>query len=446
MNEGPPPKNPGPEPDYPAARVAWYAVFVLVLAIILALLDRQILSLLVGPIRRDLRITDTDIGLLQGTAFAVFYATAGLPLGLVVDRVSRRNLLAIAILVWSVMSMACGLASSFWELFAARVGVGIGEACLLPASYSLVSDLFSAEHRGRAAGTLGMAAALGAGGSLIIGAGILRSLKSELVTVPLFGQIAVWKAMFILIGLPGLPMALLMLTIREPARRGIAGLRAVRGAGLRSFSFFLQQNFRKLLPIIGASALIVCASSAAIYWGPTAMIRRFHLSAGQVGLPFGLATLIGGFLGPLIGGVATDRWIASGRAGGRLTLFTVGTPIAMIGAALLAFWPQPTLAYVGMALVTLGGSALTTAAFTTTQDICPNQFRGQAIALTNLANNLVGISLGPLLVALVTQYVFAQEIRLSAALAVVAVPTFALGLWVAIVGMPAFKRSRPAAL
>lgn len=433
------------ESSYPSVGAARYALAVLVIATILAFLDRQVLSLLVGPVRHDLQITDTQVSLLQGVAFVVLFAIAGLPIGRIVDRWNRRNLLLIAILVWSAMSIACGTATNFWQLFAARSGVGIGEACLLPASYSLVSDLFRFEHRGRAAGILGIGMSLGAGASFIVAAGMLHLMSAATRAMPLLGNIASWRLMFVGCGFLGLPMALLILTVPEPARRETTATMHDPLDSRADFTSYLRRNSRVLVPIAMASAAVVFAASGAVYWGPTSLMRRFNLPAAQIGFSFGLATLSGGLLGPLLGGIATDRWIASGHGGGRLMLFLVSVPVAIAGISLLSFCPKPLWCYFGVSLSTLGTSSLVHACYTATQDLCPNQYRGGAIALISLANNLIGVTLGPLAVSLVTQHVFAQDYRLSASLGIVTIPILTAGMLTALAVIASKRPSEPVA-
>ena len=156
-------QKPGQEPPYPDPMYAWYVVGILMLAYTFSFIDRQILSLLVGPIRRDLAITDTQMSLLHGLAFAIFYTFLGLPIGRVVDSRSRRKVIIIGITVWSLMTAACGLANRFVTLFLARMGVGVGEATLNPAAYSLITDYFPKEKQGRAMGIYGMGIYMGAG-------------------------------------------------------------------------------------------------------------------------------------------------------------------------------------------------------------------------------------------------------------------------------------------
>jgi MFS family permease len=216
-----PHKPAGAEKPYPNQVYAWYVVGILVLAYTFSFIDRQILSLLVGPMKRDLGISDTQMSLLQGFAFAVFYCLAGLPIGRMVDSRKRVNIISIGVFVWSVMTALCGTAHAYWQLFLYRMGVGVGEAALSPAAYSMIADYFPPKRLGFALGVYGMGVYIGAGLALIIGAAVIGLVSSGGdIVVPLFGEVYAWQLTFFVVGLPGILIALWVWTVREPERRG----------------------------------------------------------------------------------------------------------------------------------------------------------------------------------------------------------------------------------
>ncbi|MGH9937465.1 MAG: MFS transporter, partial [Blastocatellia bacterium] len=203
-------------------KYAWYVVFVLMVCLTLSFIDRQILSLLVGPIKRDLGISDTRIGLLQGLAFALFYTLMGLPVGWLVDRYSRRTIIAAGVFFWSLMTALCAVAGNFWSLFAARLGVGVGEATLGPAAMSLTSDYFPKEKLGGALSVYAMGIFIGSGLALIVGGTVVSAVAGmPAVTLPIIGEIASWRLTFLIVGAPGLLVGLLVYTVREPLRRDL---------------------------------------------------------------------------------------------------------------------------------------------------------------------------------------------------------------------------------
>src|SRR5216683_2185076 len=213
-------------------RYAWYVVFILMVCYTLSFVDRQILSLLVGPMKRDLAISDTRIGLLQGLAFALFYGLMGLPLGRLADTRNRRNVIIVGVVLWSFLTGACSTARSFWSLFVARIGVGVGEATLSPSAFSLITDYFPKEKLGAALSVYSMGIFIGSGLALIAGGSVVDAVtRMPAVTVPLLGTVAPWRFTFLIVGAPGLVIALLLYTVREPSRRQL--MRASDGTPAR---------------------------------------------------------------------------------------------------------------------------------------------------------------------------------------------------------------------
>jgi len=213
----------GPDPaadQRPSNAYAWYVVAVLTLTYTVSFIDRQIMSLMIEPIRRDLNITDTQVSLLIGLAFAVFYTLLGIPIARLADRRSRRTIIAVGIATWCFMTAFCGLARSYAQLFLARVGVGVGEAALSPSALSIISDYFPKRTRGRAIAVYNTGISLGTGLAMIVGGALVAHVMvSPPVRLPFVGELYAWQTVFMLVGLPGLFLALLMFTVREPRRR-----------------------------------------------------------------------------------------------------------------------------------------------------------------------------------------------------------------------------------
>src|SRR6185437_13950526 len=200
----------------------WYATGVLMLAYVFSYLDRQILYLMVGPIRRDLHITDFEFSLLSGAAFGIFYTFMGLPIGWLADRVNRKKLIAVGVTAWSIMTILCGVAQSYGLLFLARIGVGVGEATLSPAAYSFLSDSFDKVRLPRAMSMYGLGLFIGAGLALIVGGEIIGAVdKWGDVSIPVLGTLRSWHLVFVMVGVPGLVVALWVSTLREPVRTGV---------------------------------------------------------------------------------------------------------------------------------------------------------------------------------------------------------------------------------
>src|SRR5581483_12417678 len=256
----------------PSRQVAWYTVFVLMICYTLSYRDRQILAFLVGPMEQDLGISDTQVGLLQGAAFVLVYSVFGLPMGALADRFNRRNIVAAGVVVWSLMTSLSSVARTFLALPVARMGVGIGEATLSPCAFSMITDSFPRERLGGALSVYTMGIQLGSGLALIIG-GLVAQTVSQMppVALPLVGAIAAWRLTFLVVGAPGLLIALLLLTVREPVRRALLLGSDGRPAklDLRALLVQIRMRWRSAL---GLSLMISCQATCnyvLLGWGPT---------------------------------------------------------------------------------------------------------------------------------------------------------------------------------
>ncbi|HMT45155.1 MAG TPA: MFS transporter, partial [Chakrabartia sp.] len=280
----------------------WYVLAVLLLAYISAFVDRTILGLLVEPIKQDLHASDVELSLLSGFAFALFYTLLGLPCGWLADRVQRPRLIFFGILFWSAATAACGLARSFVQLFLARVGVGIGEATLTPATYSLLPDYFRREELGVATGIYASGVSIGGGIAMLVGGAAVHALQAKGdILVPLLGLLRPWQSAFVVVGLAGLLVALLILTIREPGRSGRTKADA---PGFLIVLRWIIEERRAVLPILFGYSLMVIPSYALVTWVPAFLMRSHGLGPGETGLAMGLMLLIGGTAGMLVGGAA----------------------------------------------------------------------------------------------------------------------------------------------
>lgn len=407
-------------PPWPRPAYSWYVVGVLLLAYTLSFVDRMILSLLVAPIRAALDISDTQVSLLIGLAFALFYTLLGLPLAWIADRYNRRNLILIGIAVWSFMTAGCGFAGSYATLFAARMGVGIGEATLSPAAYSLLSDYFPRDKLARAMAVYSIGVPLGAGIALILGSFVVQAvLAAPMVEVPFFGAMDAWRLIFVWVAAPGLLIALLMLTVREPLRRGLrAPVPTASAAPAPGLIAHLRMQRVALGALFGGMSLIGLVMYGAIAWIPTFFARTYNMSVGEAGLWFGIIMAVGGTIGLLAGGSLADRLYAKGVADAhlrvmRLSILLGGPPL--LAAALM---PDSTLAFVMLAIAYpcmtmhgVGGVAL--------QLITPNEYRARMTALYFFVVNLIGLGFGPMLIALLTDNLFEDDAALRYSIATV---------------------------
>jgi MFS family permease len=402
-------------------RYAWFVVFILMLCYALSLIDRQILSLLVGVMKRDLHISDTRVGLLQGLSFAIFYTLAGLPLGRIADTHNRRNLITVGVVAWSIMTAACSAAKNFWVLFFTRMGVGIGEATLSPAAFSMIADYFPPARLGLALSTYSMGIYVGSGLALIVGGAVVQGLaqRPEL-TLPILGTIASWRATFLIVGLPGLLIALLVRTIREPQRSNL--LRTAHGEASRlDFQDFLKELRLRAGSVAGISVGMVFQSACSysfFAWGPTFLQRCYGWTPGHSGRTLGVITLICGCLGMYSGGSLCDRWQRWGvhDAPLRVGVFSAVGTVAFFPLALVVKDPAWTTALLVPAIFLL--TLPIGCSYAALQLIFPNQLRGQISALFLFILSLGGLSLGPLVPGLLTDYFFHNEQRIGSALAI----------------------------
>jgi MFS family permease len=446
MSEAPTPVPPVSPPAAAPARTAgigyaWYVVGVLVLAQTFSFLDRMIMGLLVGPIRQSFQISDTQYSLLAGLAFSLFYAVMGLPLARIADSKSRRNLIAVGIAVWSAMTALCGLAKGFWTLFAGRVGVGVGEATLGPAAFSMITDYFPRDLLARALSVYMMGVTIGSGLAYMLGGVVVAYVEAMgSIQIPLLGAMAGWQVTFLIVGLPGLAVAVLLaLTVREPPRRGIAADSAAAIPLREAARYIWQRRAAYGAHIFGISIFIMVVYALNL-WGPTYFIRTFGYSGQQAGWTFGLVMILAGTTGLLLAGTLADAWMRRG---------VQDAYMRTIAASMLGMWP--CVVAVGFARTDVQGIvAMSLAVFFSAfqggiaagalQLMTPNRLRGQVAASYFLVANLLGLGAGPTVVAMVTDYVFASDAAIGKSIALAGGLLCPLGAFVLWRGMPAIRR------
>lgn len=402
---------------YPSSARAWATVAILMVAYVLSFVDRQILNLLVEPIRRDLAINDTQMSLLMGLSFALFYTICGIPLGRVADTRSRRGLIAVGILFWSAATAACGMAKMYWQFLLCRIGVGVGEAALSPAAYSLIADSFPAERRATAISVYSMGVYLGSGLAFLVGGLVIQFASAQGdVTLPVLGEVRPWQLIFLILGVAGVLFTLLMLAVKEPARRGAGAGVAVP---LSEVGRYIRANRRTVLLHNFGFAGLAFAGYGSAAWVPTFYIRTYGWDAGQVGIIYGCIVAVFGCLGIVFGGRLADLMAKRGRsdANMRVGLYAALGALPMVVLFPLmetAFWASMLLAPAVFCLSMPFGVA--PAAI---QEIMPNSMRGQASAIYLFVITLIGLGVGPTAVALVTDFVFADDNALRYSLLIV---------------------------
>lgn len=419
---------------------AWYVVAVLMIAYTLSFIDRQILSLMVGPIRADLQISDTGFGLLSGFAFALFYTVMGIPLGRFADNHNRSKLIVVGILFWSVMTAACGLARTFWQLFLARMGVGVGEAALSPAAYSLIADYFPKELLGRAISLYGTGIYFGAGLAFIVGGVVVDIVSSAPpVSLPIIGSLRPWQTVFFIVGLPGVFVALLALTIREPERLGrkLSNDRIPFAEVLK----YLMERWKTYLPYFFGISFVSVYTYGVLVWFPEFIRRTYGWPIGDIGVLAGVIILFFGTTGILAGGIVADRFTRRGHPDAHLRAVLIGSVCLAPFAILFPLMPSAEFAFTLFAGHTFFAGYHYGIIPSGLQIVTPNRMRGQVSAIYLFVNNIIGLGFGPLLIGLFTDYVYRDDAKIYLSLTSTAALSVPLAIVLFAYGMKYYRRS-----
>jgi len=399
----------------PTSAAAWWALAILFLAYTLSFIDRTILALLVEPIKRDMGLSDTQISLLQGLAFSLIYTVGGIPIAMIADRRSRSMIVSAGVAIWSVMTALCGLAANFWQLFLARMGVGIGEASLGPCAYSLIADLFPANRRGRAMAIYGAGVKVGAGLALLIGGAVIGFAAQSDTVDSWFGPLKSWQLVFLIVGLPGLLVALLALTIPEPRGRGAL----IRSVSAIPIAPYMRDNRRAILCHFVGMGFCAMTAIAVTSWVPSFYIRVHGYSASEIGWTLGLILLLTGTLGAYCGGALSDWLSARGHVDGPMRAALIGIGVSTLFGPAAMLVGSPVLSLV---LITIGAAFsafCNPAGAAALQRMVPGPLRARVAALYLLVVTLISGVAGPTSVALATDYLFGDPQKIGWSLALV---------------------------
>jgi MFS family permease len=429
--------------DYPPRGQGWWAVSIFALAAVLSYTDRQILALLVDPIRGDLHISDTQLSILQGAAFAVLYSFIGLPLGRIADLVPRRALLVFAVVAWSFGTILCSLSHSFAELFGARLLVGVGEAALAPAAMSLIADYFPPAVRALPTGVFLTGMVVGGGAAIAIGGFLLGAAQHAMfASVPFIAGLAPWREVLAVLGVFGLILAPLFLTLREPGTRKFSP----REIGTRLLSLThvfraFRGQYGMLLPLYGAMAIGSIVDYAILSWTPALLARRFALSPGEIGATLGGIAIVAGLIGTPTGGALAD-WVA--KRFGPLSRIKLCGMIIVVGflAAPIGLLTSPSFTLASVFIWIFVSAISGTIGIATTLDLLPHESRGLGTATIAFCNTIVGLGLGPTLVALATDHLYGTASSVGLALSTVVAPAIAICCLLFYVAARAVRRNQ----
>jgi MFS family permease len=435
--------SPTHAPVYPPPRYGWYVVGVLFAGNLACYCARMIILLLIQPISHALDLSDTRISLLQGAAFSIFFMASGLPFGWLVDRYGRRNVLLLGVAIWSVMSLACGLSTNFTQLFIARVGVGVGEAALIPASMSLIGDYIEPSRRGRAVAFFYTGAVIGTGFATILGAVVLRGLEGGL-HLPFLDGLAPWQSLFCLSALPGALVAVLLFTIREPLRQvgPVSVLAGTKSGETYGILRYLVLKWRTVLPVYLSVTLMQFCAFSVTGWVIPLLVRHIHMTNANAGTVYGAAVVIIGLLGALYAGTIGDRMAASAKPGGRFRAMIHAYIVFLPGVTLLTLGDTTLVCIIGLALQVMGVVIAAAAMYAIVQDIVPNRLRGQAVAILAILCTFIGATLGPTAVALVTDNLFGDRAAVGYSILICALPAIAIGFAATLYGLRAYDKTR----
>jgi len=428
-----------PETKKQAGSYAWYVVVLCMIAYIFSFIDRQILSLLIEPIREDLQISDTQFSLLNGLAFSLFYASMGIPIARLADSRSRPAIIAAGVFLWSLATAATGLGKSFWHVFTARMGVGIGEAALSPAAYSMITDLFPKEKLGRALAVYSIGSFIGGGLAFLIGGAVISALSNmQSIAMPLVGDLRPWQMTFIIVGLPGILLALIFaITVKDPTRSGAAT--QIERASFPDTLKFIRNNGQFFFALYGGFTLTAVALFGLLSWLPAYLGRNYGLTPGEIGLILGPIMLVANVGGVLCSGWLTDYFEKRGRPDAAMRAGVIGSFGLFVPVALFSVMPTQALSIVFIAISLFFASFPLATSATAMQLASPPHMRAQVSAIFLFLNSIIGLAVGSFVIALITDYVFKNDLSVGWSVSIVcSISTFLAGVLI-VRGLPPFR-------
>lgn len=409
----------------------WYMVGLLTLVQVVSYIDRFLPSLLTPAIKADLHLSDFQIGLLLGPAFALFYVAVGLPFGWAADRLSRRGILAFGIATWSATTAAASLALSFIPLFCARLGVGFGEAAVAPCAVSLIGDRFDRARRPAAIGLYMAGTFIGAGSAFLFGGPLVQWIESA---PPLVAGMRPWQTAFLLAGLPGFGLAALMFTFADPVRTDLTNTTA---ASLMAAVRYIATRWRAFGSLFVGSGCVVTLGALSL-WNVALFQRTWGWHVGPVGIATGLMFFTAGPLGTVAAVWLTRRWIAQGRRDATLRALLTGLWIGAPGLILFPLAPTASLGLCGMFVGFVGQSMATAAGPASLMMLAPGQIRSQATAIYYFIVSVAGQLLGPPPVGWMVDH-FGHPSYLRYAVSIEAAAVSVPAVLVVVLGMRSFR-------
>ena len=421
-------------PAYPNPKQAWTTVGILSFTYMFSFIDRQILVLLVEPMKADLNITDTQVSLLTGFAFAIVYTLAGIPMGRAADGWVRKYVIIMGVAVWSLLTITCGFARNFFHLFIARMGVGLGEAALTPTAYAMMPDLFPPNELAKGMSIFALGGSMGAGISLLFGGAVI-SFATELgsISLPFVGEMRTWQIVLIAVGGVSLLMIIPLSLMPEPKRQGVTA--QINNMDFNAVLRYLVKHASFYGYFFSGIALYALFIYGLLFWLPSYFIRVHHWGAAETGITLGVLMIVPSTIGTLSAGWLSDYFYGKGYRGAPLYMAITALVLSIPMLLVLIYVPQMEVRLAALILLSFTLTVLAVIPPTVTQMATPARIRGQVSAIYLLIVNLVGIGCGPTVMALVTDNIFHDELAVGHSIALVGVVTCGLGaglLWSAV--------------
>ncbi|MDA0705087.1 MAG: MFS transporter [Proteobacteria bacterium] len=436
---------------YQKPAYAWFVVVLMMFFYVLSFMDRQIIAVLIEPIKADLLLSDVQISLIGGVSFGLFYSIVGIFIGRLADSMNRPWLIAMGVFIWSLTTALCGLASKFWHLLVLRMGVGLGEAALLPSTLSLLTDYFPPRKLATPTSVFLFGAPIGIGLSFAAG-GFLFGVAEDIAAadgwsdVFFIGGSAAWKLVLIFLGTLGMVMTLGMLAVREPRTSGTAlaekqaehSLKAAEAAPLSEVKAYARKNWLPILSLYVGMALISLAAYAQGFWDLTFLSRTYGLSTQAAGFTYGMVQLFGGLCGMLLGGMAADFLSSRGVQGSSYKLVTVGAAFAVPFSVIYPLMGSASASMWLMVLAIFGSNMGFAGAAAAMQRMYPTAMLGFAAGIYFFMSNAVGLLVGPTAVAVITDYGFGDSGKVGYSISIVGGTARFLAFIIFLAGLKAY--------
>ena len=421
--------------NYPSRKTGYSAVIVMTFAQVFAFIDRQIPAMLVEPIKQDFSLNDSQIALLGGAAFSIFYAIMALPIGYAVDRYKRVNVLGTGIFVWSLMTTLAGLANSFGRLFGARIGVAVGEAVMAPVSVSLVSDYFPQNKQGKPMGIITAGVYIGIGATLI-GGGYLIDYLTDIggITIPGIGYFKPWQATFLVVGIPGILISVAAFMLHEPRRLGLAQTPEKDSKSINIFSHLIK-NKSTLIPMFAGLIFMALIFYSFTFWAPSMMVRTHGLSLTEVGFGLGIITIISSILGTISSGAVVDYLRSKGRTDAPIRTAMFACIFAMPAICLAPLVENVVAAWMLIGIYLFFISSFAPIGLLAVSGVSSNEVKGQMAAVHAFLMMAFGLSLGPQITAFFTDFILQDESKLGLAVSLtggLVLPIAAVCFWMSL--------------